>query len=61
MLISGTGCVRERVLEINNFCQWARPFPESNIYDEVLSDEEIDIIYRYEKEYIKQCQDLPAI
>jgi hypothetical protein len=47
--------VKERVLEINNFCQWAKPFPPSHIYDEILSDEEIDIIYRYENEYLKQC------
>lgn len=38
------------------FCLWAKPLPkEESPYEEILSNEMTDILYRYQKEYNCQC------
>jgi hypothetical protein len=56
LLISVAGCVH--VQKQSNFCQWAKPIPSDEregIYEEILSDELIGILYTYQKEYDCAC------
>jgi hypothetical protein len=59
-LISVAGCAPEA--KQSRFCQWAKPLPASEkegVYEETLSDEMINILYTYQREYdcscLKQC------
>ena len=59
-LISVAGCAHAQ--KKSKFCQWAKPLPadeKEGVYEEILSDEMIKILYTYQKEYncscLKQC------
>jgi hypothetical protein len=60
LLISVTGC--GHATKQSNFCQWAKPLPtgeKEGVYEEMLSDEMIRVLYIYQREYncscLKQC------